>query len=88
VLRAEQRLALAVAVAAVAQLTEELVHQVAPVGEDEDAARAVGVHEAHGGDVLPAPVACSNQKRLPALGSSPASSSTSSSTSSSSGRSS
>ena len=40
------------AVAAVVQLAEELVDEVAPVGEDEDAAGARGLDEAHRGDGL------------------------------------
>ena len=43
---------LAVAVAAVVQLAEELIDEVAPVGEDEDAAGARGLDEAHRGDGL------------------------------------
>ena len=42
----EQRRRDAVAVAAGAQLAQELVNQVAPVGEDQDAAGARGLHEA------------------------------------------
>ena len=48
----EQRRGLAVAVAAVVQLAEELVDEVAAVGEDEDAAGARGLDEAHRGDGL------------------------------------
>ena len=48
----EQRRRLAVAVAAVAQLAEELVDEVAAVGEDQDAAGARGLDEAHRGDGL------------------------------------
>ena len=40
------------AIAAVAQLAEELVDEVAAVGEDEDAAGARGLDEAHRGDGL------------------------------------
>ena len=42
----------ALLVAAVAQLAEELVHEVAAVGEDQDAAGARGLHEAERGDRL------------------------------------
>ena len=48
----EQRRRLAVAVAAVVQLAEELVDEVAAVGEDQDAAGARGLDEAHRGDGL------------------------------------
>src|SRR5882672_1238515 len=43
---AEQRAADPLAVAAVAQLAEELVDEVAAVGEDQHTARARGLHEA------------------------------------------
>src|ERR671911_2233276 len=43
----------ALLVAAVAQLAEELVHEVAAVGEDQDAAGARGLYEAQRGDRLP-----------------------------------
>ena len=52
VLLAQQRRRDAVRVAAVLQLAEELVHEVAAVGEDQDAARARGLHEAERGDGL------------------------------------
>ena len=45
----------ALLVAAVAQLAEELVHEVAPVGEDQDAAGARGLHEAERRDGLAGP---------------------------------
>ena len=48
----EQRRAIALAVAAVAQLAEELVDEVAAVGEDQDAAGARGLDEAHRRDGL------------------------------------
>ena len=51
----EQGRALAVGVAARAQLAEELVDQVATVGEDQDAAGSRGLDEAHGGDGLAGP---------------------------------
>ena len=49
---AEQRCGDPVLVAAVAQLAEELVDQVAPVGEDQDAAGARGLDEAERRDRL------------------------------------
>ena len=52
VLVAEQRRRDAVLVAAVAQLAEELVDQVAAVGEDQHAAGARGLHEAERRDRL------------------------------------
>ena len=52
VLAAQQRAVDAVAVAAVAQLAEELVDEVAAVGEDQDAAGARRLDEAEGGDGL------------------------------------
>ncbi len=48
----EQRRRDALLVAARAQLAEELVDQVAPVGEDQDAAGARGLHEAESGHGL------------------------------------
>jgi hypothetical protein len=42
----------ALAIAAVLQLAVELVHEVAPVGENQDAARARALHEAERGDGL------------------------------------
>ena len=52
VLALQQRAADALGVAAVAQLAEELVDEVAPVGEDQHAARVRGLHEAERGDRL------------------------------------
>ena len=49
---AEQRLGDAVGVAAVLELAEELVDEVAAVGEDQDAAGSRGLDEAHRGDGL------------------------------------
>src|SRR5262249_22740358 len=51
----EQRVGLALGVAAVAQLAQELVDEVAAVGEDQDAARARGLDEAHRRDGLARP---------------------------------
>ena len=78
----EQRRADPVAVATVAQLAVELVDEVAAVGEDQYAAGADASTNPSAATVLPAPVACSNQNRLAALGSSGCSSIWSSSPSS------
>ena len=71
---AEQRRAQALLVAAVGDLADELVDEVAAVGEDQDAAGARSASmKPTAATVLPAPVACSNQKRRSAPGSSGAS---------------
>ena len=77
----EQRRAQPLLVAAVGDLADELVDQVAAVGEDQHAAGRVASMKPTAATVLPAPVACSNQKRRAAPGSSGASSTTSSSSS-------
>ena len=64
------------------QLAEELVDEVAAVGEDQRAAGARPSTKPSAATVLPAPVACSNQKRRAAPGSSGCSGSCSSSSSS------
>src|SRR5581483_5993842 len=55
VLPLEQRRRDALLVAAVAQLAEELVDEVAAVGQDQDAAGARGLDEAERGDGLAGP---------------------------------
>ena len=83
VVAVEQRRVDAVAVAAVAQLAVELVDEVAAVGQDQDRRRCARPRRSpSAATVLPAPVACSNQKRRSALGSSGCSSSWTSSSSS------
>ncbi len=52
ILAAQQRRRDALLVAAVAQFAVELVHEVAPVGEDQDAAGLRALDETEGGDRL------------------------------------